>query len=133
LTQEVSCLSCLYGITEAAVLAAGYAPAISFLHTDKPLSFVYDIADLFKLGTVLPSAFRIAARAGKGRLDLPLKSAMRRECRDGFRTSRLLDRIIPTIEEVLEAGEVARPEPPPDAQPVAFEDPEPSGDAGHRG
>ena len=44
------CLSaataCLHGLTEAAVLAAGYAPAIGFLHTGKPLSFVYDIADL---------------------------------------------------------------------------------------
>ena len=40
--------SCLYGITEAAILAAGYAPAIGFLHTGKPLSFVYDIADIIK-------------------------------------------------------------------------------------
>ena len=37
--------SCLYGVTEAAVLAAGYAPAIGFIHTGKALSFVYDIAD----------------------------------------------------------------------------------------
>ena len=46
------CLSaataCLYGITEAAVLAAGYAPAVGFIHTGKPLSFVYDVADIFK-------------------------------------------------------------------------------------
>ena len=28
--------ACLYGITEAAVLAAGYAPAIGFIHTGKP-------------------------------------------------------------------------------------------------
>lgn len=125
--------SCLYGLTEAAVLAAGYAPAIGFLHTGKPLSFVYDIADVFKFETVVPAAFKIAARATKGRLDLPLESAVRRECRDVFRRTNLLERIIPTIEEILEAGEVARPEPPPDAQPVAFEDPEPSGDAGHRG
>src|SRR5690606_34947762 len=53
--------SCLYGITEAAVLAAGYAPAVGFIHTGKPLSFVYDIADLFKFDTVVPIAFRIAA------------------------------------------------------------------------
>lgn len=32
--------ACLYGVTEAAVLAAGYAPAIGFVHTGKPLSFV---------------------------------------------------------------------------------------------
>jgi CRISPR-associated protein Cas1 len=54
--------SCLYGIVEAAVLAAGYAPAVGFIHTGKPLSFVYDIADLFKFETVVPLAFRIAAK-----------------------------------------------------------------------
>lgn len=128
-----SATSCLYGLTEAAVLAAGYAPAVGFLHSGKPLSFVYDVADLFKFETVVPAAFRTAARAARGRLDMPLERAVRRECRDVFRKSRLLERIIPTIEEVLEAGEVERPEPPEDAQPPAFEDPEPSGDAGHRG
>ena len=63
------CLSaataCLHGLSEAAVLAAGYAPAIGFLHSGKPRSFVYDIADLWKLGTVVPEAFRVAARAQK--------------------------------------------------------------------
>lgn len=125
--------ACLYGLSEAAVLAAGYAPAIGFLHTGKPLSFVYDIADVFKFETVVPAAFRTAAKAGKGKLDLPLESAVRRECRDVFRKQNLLERIIPMIEDILEAGEIIRPEAPADAQPVAFEDPEPSGDAGHRG
>ena len=32
--------SCLHGLTDATVLAAGYAPAIGFLHSGKPLSFV---------------------------------------------------------------------------------------------
>jgi CRISPR-associated protein Cas1 len=49
--------SALYGITEAAVLAAGYAPALGFLHTGKPQSFVYDIADILKFETVVPEAF----------------------------------------------------------------------------
>jgi CRISP-associated protein Cas1 len=125
--------SCLYGITEAAVLAAGYAPAVGFLHTGKPQSFVYDIGDIFKFETVVPAAFKVAARAARGRLDMPLESAVRRECRDLFRRTNLLERVIPTIEEVLLSGGVPRPETPVDAQPVAFEDPEPSGDAGHRG
>ena len=60
------CLSaataCLYGVTEAAVLAAGYAPAVGFIHTGKPLSFVYDVADIYKFDTVVPVAFKIAAR-----------------------------------------------------------------------
>ena len=58
-----SATACLHGLTEAAVLTAGYAPAIGFLHTGKPLSFVYDIADLWKLQTVIPEAFRVAGPA----------------------------------------------------------------------
>ena len=57
-----SATACLYGICEAAILAAGYAPAIGFIHTGKPQSFVYDIADVFKFETVVPVAFRIAAK-----------------------------------------------------------------------
>lgn len=124
--------SCLHGLAEAAVLAAGYAPAIGFLHSGKPRSFVYDIADIFKLDTVVPEAFQIAGRAKKGKLDMPPERAVRLACRDAFRRTKLLDRIIPTIEEVLKAGEITRPEPPPEAMPIAFEEPM-HGDDGHRG
>lgn len=131
------CLSaataCLHGLTEAAVLAAGYAPAIGFLHTGKPLSFVYDIADLWKINIVVPEAFRIAGQAAKGQLDTAPDRAVRLACRDTFRRSGLLSKIIPQIEEVLEAGELPRPVPPPDAVDPAFEDGEGGGDAGHRG
>lgn len=131
------CLSaataCLHGLSEAAVLAAGYAPAIGFLHTGKPLSFVYDIADLWKVDSVVPEAFRIAGLAAKGKLDMAPERAVRLACRDAFRRTGLLARIIPRIDEVLEAGEMPRPEPPPEAQGPAFEDDAPSGDAGHRG
>ncbi|WP_101069144.1 type I-E CRISPR-associated endonuclease Cas1e [Roseovarius salinarum] len=124
--------SCLHGLTEAAVLAAGYAPAIGFLHTGKPRSFVYDIADLYKLDTVVPEAFRVSARAQKGTLDMPPERAVRLACRDAFRKSGLLNRIIPQIEEVLSAGEMPRPEPPPEAAGPAFDEGT-SGDDGHRG
>lgn len=125
--------SCLHGLTEAAVLAAGYAPAIGFLHTGKPLSFVYDIADLYKVDTVLPEAFRIAGLAQKGKLDMPVERAVRQACRDVFRRSGLLTRLIPRIEEVLEAGELPRPAPPPEALGPAFDDLEGLADDGHRG
>ncbi len=130
------CLSaataCLHGLCEAAVLAAGYAPAIGFLHTGKPRSFVYDIADLWKLDTVVPEAFRIAGRVEKGRVDMPLERAVRLACRDSFRRTKLLKRIIPSIDEVLSAGELPRPEPPSEALGPAFEEDQ-SGDDGHRG
>ena len=120
--------SCLYGVTEAAVLAAGYAPAVGFIHTGKPLSFVYDVADLYKFDTVVPVAFKVAASKPAGNPE----RAVRLACRDIFRQSRLLDRIIPDIEEMLAAGEIPRPEAPVDAVGPALPNPESLGDAGHR-
>lgn len=119
--------SCLYGITEAAVLAAGYAPAIGFIHTGKPLSFVYDIADIIKFDEVVPKAFEIAATTPK-----QPDRAVRLACRDIFRSNKVLDRLIPLIEDVLAAGEIQPPEPPADSQPPAIPEPNPTGDIGHR-
>lgn len=125
------CLSaataCLYGVTEAAVLAAGYAPAVGFIHTGKPLSFVYDIADVYKFETVVPVAFKIAA-SHPAQPD----RAVRLACRDAFRQTRLLERIIPDIETILAAGEVQPPQPSPDSVGPALLNQEGIGDAGHR-
>jgi CRISPR-associated protein Cas1 len=130
--------SALYGVTEAAVLAAGYAPAIGFLHSGKPQSFVYDIADILKFETVVPEAFRVAAAAQQGKLldGRPVVdpvAEVRRRCRDAFRRTDVLGRLIPLIEEVLSAGGLPLPEAAPEAMPVAFDGPREMGDAGHRG
>jgi CRISPR-associated protein Cas1 len=125
--------SCLYGLSEAAVLAAGYAPAIGFLHRGKPLSFVYDIADVYKFETVVPVAFEIAARAGRGALgNCALERAVRIACRDAFRKSHLLERLIPSINEMLAASGLEPPKVAPEGQPPAIPV-EISGDDGHRG
>lgn len=129
----------LYGITEAAVLAAGYAPAIGFLHSGKPQSFVYDIADLFKFETVVPEAFRVVAAVEKGQTAIdgvPIGDpvgAVRRRCRDIFRREDVLTRLIPAIEDVLAAGGFPVPAAAEEAMPVAIPPAEVSGDAGHRG
>ncbi|KHS98949.1 CRISPR-associated protein Cas1 [Pectobacterium brasiliense] len=120
--------SCLYGITEAAVLAAGYAPAIGFVHSGKPLSFVYDIADIIKFEGVVAKAFEIAAR-NPAEPDREVRLA----CRDIFRSQKTLSKLIPLIEEVLFAGGITPPLPPDDAQPPAIPEPKPFGDSGHRG
>jgi CRISPR-associated protein Cas1 len=125
------CLSaataCLYGVTEAAVLAAGYAPAIGFIHTGKPLSFVYDVADIYKFETVVPVAFRIAAKN-----PVNAEQQVRHACRDMFRETRLLERIIPGIEEMLAAGEVQPPEAFSEQVLPAIPNEKSIGDAGHR-
>jgi len=123
-----SATACLYGICEAAILAAGYAPAVGFIHTGKPQSFVYDIADVFKFETVVPVAFRIAAKKPK-----EPEREVRIACRDAFRQSRILGRIIPTIEEILHAGGMERPKPHEEAVEIAIPNKEGIGDAGHRG
>lgn len=131
------CLSagnaCLYGLAEAAILAAGYAPAIGFIHTGKPLSFVYDVADVFKFDTSVPAAFAVAGKLTRQKAaNLHLaEREVRHRCRDLFRETKLLARLIPSIEEMLDAGELARTEPEGVVGP-AFPDPEPTGDAGHR-
>ena len=120
---------CLYGICEAAILAAGYAPAIGFIHTGKPLSFVYDVADIFKFDTVVPIAFKIAAQNPEAR---EAERKVRLACRDSFRQTKILKRIIPIIEQILAAGGIEIPKDHEDAVQPAIPNVEGIGDAGHR-
>ena len=89
--------SCLYGICHAAIVSAGFSPALGFIHTGKMLSFVYDIADLYKTEVTIPIAFRAAAE-GK---DKGLERLVRISCRDSFVENRLLERIIPDNQTAL--------------------------------
>ena len=88
--------SCLYSICHAAIVSAGYSPALGFIHTGKMLSFVYDIGDLYKADLTIPLAFRIVAEDVTN-----LESRIRHACRDIFREQRLLQRIVPDIEKAL--------------------------------
>jgi len=93
--------SCLYGVCHAAIVSTGYSPALGFIHTGKQLSFVYDIADLYKAEITIPAAFHAAAE-GEGQLE----SRVRRRCRDLFQEQRLLARIVDDITNVLDVAEV---------------------------
>ncbi|ELY4574815.1 type I-E CRISPR-associated endonuclease Cas1 [Cronobacter turicensis] len=119
--------SCLYGISEAAILAAGYAPAIGFIHSGKPLSFVYDIADIIKFDAVVPKAFEIAARHPE-QPDREVRLA----CRDIFRSEKLTGKLIPLIETVLAAGEIEPPQPAADMLPPAIPQADSLAEAGFR-
>jgi len=88
--------SCLYGICHAAIVSAGYSPALGFIHTGKMLSFVYDIGDLYKADLTIPVAFHESAKGGDR-----LEPRVRHACRDKFREIGLLQRIIPDIEKAL--------------------------------
>ncbi|HHC08391.1 MAG TPA: type I-E CRISPR-associated endonuclease Cas1 [Actinobacteria bacterium] len=51
----------LYAVTHAVVLGLGLSPAIGFIHTGNHLSFVHDVADLYKTDITIPAAFDLAA------------------------------------------------------------------------
>jgi len=91
--------SALYGVCHAAIVAAGYSPAIGFIHTGKQLSFVYDIADLYKADISIPAAFATVA-AGTD----DLEGRVRRACRDAFAEARVLHRIVDDIEIAMLAA-----------------------------
>lgn len=88
--------ACLHGLAHAAILTAGYSPAIGFIHTGKALSFVYDIADLYKVDMIVPMVFELIACSERD-----VEQRARADCRELFQDSRLLERILPDIEEVL--------------------------------
>jgi CRISPR-associated protein Cas1 len=99
--RALSCANaCLYGVCHAAIVSAGYSPAIGFIHTGKLLSFVYDVADLYKTEVTVPLAFRLAATPQS-----ELEREVRTECRKAFHAARLMGRILPDIEEVLGAAD----------------------------
>jgi CRISPR-associated protein Cas1 len=95
--------SCLYGLCHAAIISAGYSPTIGFIHTGNMRSFVLDIADLYKAEITIPLAFTMAALP----LNMPIERATRIACRDRFRETRLLERVIPDIERALGAPSAA--------------------------
>jgi CRISPR-associated protein Cas1 len=95
----------LNGICHAAIVSGGYSPGLGFIHTGKQLSFVYDIADLYKIEISIPIAFQVVALNKRN-----VEMEVRRRCREKFREVKLLERILPDIDALLELTE----EPGPD-------------------
>lgn len=80
--------ACLYGVCHAAILSMGFSAALGFIHVGKQLSFVYDLADLYKLDLTVPTAFGAAAEGGED-IDRRVRYALR----DRFRETAFLERV----------------------------------------
>lgn len=89
--------ACLYAVCQAAIASVGYSPALGFIHTGKPLSFVYDVADLYKGETTIPAAFEAVADTY-----FDLDAVVRRKCREKFNRYRLMPRLVRDIDQVLQ-------------------------------
>ncbi|WP_329453220.1 type I-E CRISPR-associated endonuclease Cas1e (plasmid) [Streptomyces sp. NBC_01724] len=87
--------SALYGICHAAITGLGASPALGFVHTGNALSFVLDIADLYKAEFTIPLAFDLAARG------LTSERDARTALRDAVVQGKLLPRIVTDIKRLL--------------------------------
>jgi len=87
--------SCLYGICHAAIVGVGASPGLGFVHTGSALSFVHDVADLYKAEFTIPLAFDLAAA---GRTE---EGDARRAFRDKLVDGKLLARIVNDVRDLL--------------------------------
>lgn len=68
----------LYAVCQAAIVSLGFSPGLGFVHTGKLLSFVYDIADIYKTETSIPAAFE-AVKEGPEDLERRVRVLTRRK------------------------------------------------------
>ena len=88
--------TCLYGLAHAVICALGCSPGLGFVHVGHELSFVYDIADLYKAETSIPVAFEMAAKNPPD-----IGSETRRRMREIMKSGHLLDRMVHDIQALL--------------------------------
>jgi CRISPR-associated protein Cas1 len=91
----------LYGLVYSVIVALGLSPGLGFVHTGHELSFVYDIADLYKTETSILVAFEVASEIEPGE-DVGQKTRLR--MRDAFVDGKLIKHIVGDIKYLLDAG-----------------------------
>lgn len=90
--------SVLYGAVHTAIVALGCSPGLGFVHSGHSLSFVYDVADLYKAELAIPVAFEAAAQRTRN-----LSSQVRRMMRERIHEAHLLERTVDDIRLLLGA------------------------------
>lgn len=90
---------CLYGLAQSVVVALGLSPGLGFVHTGHGLSFIYDIADLYKADYSIPISFKIASEnPGNG----DIGGLTRRAMRDRFVDGKLMAQIVKDLQYLLD-------------------------------
>lgn len=92
----------LYGLVYSVIVALGISPGLGFVHTGHDLSFVYDIADLYKADITIPIAFEIASKYSE--VD-DIGRVTRLRVRDEFVDGKLMSRIVRDLQYLLEVEE----------------------------
>lgn len=89
----------LYGVVHSVIVALGLSPGLGFVHTGHDLSFVYDIADLYKAQLTIPIAFEIAANIEETE---DVGSITRRRVRDEMVDGKIMNQIVKDVQFILE-------------------------------
>ena len=87
---------CMYGIAQTVVSGLGCSPGLGFVHSGHELSFVLDIADLYKTEIGIPVAFEVAAESPED-----VGSRTRRAIRDRINETGLLKRCVEDVKDLL--------------------------------
>lgn len=92
----------LYGLVYSIIVALGISPGLGFIHTGHDLSFVYDIADLYKAEVTIPIAFEVASAAT---LEDDIGRITRLKVRNAFVDGKILQQIVKDLQYLLEVEE----------------------------
>ena len=93
--------SCLYGLAHAVITALGLSCGLGFVHVGHDLSFVYDVADLYKAETTIPVAFEVAAEETED-----IESMTRKKLRDIFKEGKILDKMVRDIKYLFDDSDI---------------------------
>lgn len=97
LNQALSAATaCLYGVVHAVIAALGCSPALGFVHTGHDRSFVFDVADLYKMELAVPVAFRVAAAESDD-----IGGDVRRGMRDAMYNAHLMSKCVEDLHRLL--------------------------------
>lgn len=92
----------LYGLVYSIIVALGLSAGLGFVHTGHDLSFVYDIADLYKAKLTIPISFEIASKYEKTD-DIGRISRLR--IRDEISDGKLSKKIVDDLQTLLDVEE----------------------------
>lgn len=88
--------SCLYSLSEIAIITLGFSPLLGVVHSGDQKSFVYDVADTVKFQVLMPIIFKHFAK-----VEMVSFSDVRKLCRDEFVKGKLLDRLIDNATNIV--------------------------------
>lgn len=88
----------LYGLAYSVIAAMGMSAGLGFVHTGHDLSFVYDIADLYKAEITIPIAFQVASEYEAGK---DVGKIVRQKVRDVFVDGNVFARIVRDLQSLL--------------------------------